>query len=397
MTLNEILLSVRDDLGETGEQMWKNMELVRWAHLAFNRHAREAYSVIAEVKTTSLPGVQEYNLPTDFGVPKDVRYHDDPLLGAVPLIYTDKQSIVTAYGTHQTVGTPYAFYTFQDKIGLYPVPNKPAVLSHKFSESCRTFVNILDADDEAFQCAFRLSIEPDPTSSSVSDDLDPCRVYVSHVSVYLRRKGLPYDGSITMRMRPMSDADDYALFSNPYPVHEVGIRPKWHHFDFTLSPIEINETITDWEMTLTADADYIAIDPVDKSGPGVQVGIDAEEIAWFQMHRHRNDIQIDYYRNTVRQITDYDEPLDLPFYPPTRYHDTIVDMTVEKALRKGQFDIPTANDYKRRTDADIKFARSQAKIKTKGDILRVPQHVRMRQNTGPYVDVVNGRFIGRAW
>ena len=396
MTLNEILESVRDDLGESGQQYWKDPELERWAYLTFNRLARRGLCVPAEVKTNSLPGVQEYQLPPGFGELMNVRYIDEPLYGAVPLVYVDKQSIVTAYGTLYTIGTPYACYTYQDKLGLYPLPHKPPVLDCSFEGKCETFTDIFDREGEGepYACRFEVSIEH---STGETGELDPCRVQVGHISVYLRRKGLPYDGSIRMRMRPVSDDEDYTVYSKWVSARDIDIRPEWLHFDFMLSPVELNETQTLWELTILADSDYHDVTVADQSGPGVQIGVTDENIAYLQMHRHRKDIEIDFYRNACPRITDADEELGLPFFPPLRYHDTAVSMIVEQALRKGQYDLPAAADYRRRNDEDIRYARSQSKIKTKGDIMRVPQDVRLRQNIGPYVDVVNGRFVGRAW
>jgi len=393
MTLNEILQSVRDELGESGEQFWKDAELVRWAHLALNRHAREALSIPTEVVTTTLSGVQEYELPEDFGELLNVRYQDDPLTGHVPLVYVDKQSILTAYGTLHSLGSPYACYIFQDKLGLYPSPRKSPTFEYKFESATtgHTFVDVL-SDDTAFSSEIELSLEDSDANVETVD-----RLYISQVGVFLRRVGRPnIAADIWMTLRPVGD-NTYTLVSKTIAASDIESVPAWYAFDFTLSPVEILSDAVTWELEIVVDEQYEEADLSEQGGPGVQVSVDDQNTAWFQLHSYRNDLQVDYYRNSVREILDHDEPLDLPFYPPARYHDTLVDMIVEKALRKGQFDLLSANDYRRRSEMDIKYARSQAKLKTQGDIMRVPQDVRLRQNIGPYVDYVSGRFVGRAW
>lgn len=396
MTLNEMLQSVRDDLGESGQHYWKNAELERYAYLVFNRLARQALCVEAEGKSNSLPGVQEYVMPRDFGELKDARYvdaiHDQP----VPLTLTDKQSIVTTFGTLQTIGTPYLFYIHQDKMGLYPIPHKPPIIDFGFTGACETFSHIYDREaSEPFTSIFEASVEY-TQAANMNDALDPCSVQIGYISVHLRRKGLPYDGVLVMRLRALAD-DGYTIYSSPKLATSIGVRPEWHHFDFMLNPIELDETATQWELTIFPDEDYLAENPAEHGGSGIEIGVDSEITPYIQMHRHRKDIEIDYYRNACPRVVDKDEELDLPFYPPLRYHDLATDMITERALRKGQYDLPAANDYKQRNDKEIRYARAQAKVKTKGDIIRVPRHVRMRQNVGPYIDVINGRIVGRAW
>lgn len=389
MTGNEILQSVDDELGESGG-LWNREEKIRWLRLALNRHAREGLSVPAEVKTSSLPGVQEYHVPNDFGELINVRYAEQEVFGLVPLVYVDKQSILSAYGILDLIGTPYACYIFQDRLGLYPVPKKEAVLSCRFEEGtiCETFANV------PFTADFSMQIEAvDPHTES--NPLNPCRVYISHVNLHLRRKGLPYPGDLNLVMTPL-DPEGYPHVSEPIPAASIAPRPEWYYFDFSLNPLELNETPTRWRFQLYGDVAYQGADPAQMGGVGVQVGND-EETPWFEMHRLKKDIQIDYYRNTCPPIVNYDEPLELPLYPPERYHPTLVTMVVEKAMRKGQYNLRAAADCKTRADADIAHARSQAHLKTRGDILRVPREVRLQQSEGPYVLYENGRYSGRAW
>ena len=153
-------------------------------------------------------------------------------------------------------------------------------------------------------------------------------------------------------------------------------------------------------MTLHVDADYRNANLGVYQGPGVQVGIDTTgggAVSWLQLHCMKNDLEIDHYRNTCPPVLNRDEELELPYYPPARYHPTIVDMVLEKAMRKGQYNMVAANDYEARSKRDIMYARAQATLKTRGDIQRVPKRARLANRRGPYVDYRNGRFVGRAF
>ena len=393
-TLNEILQSVRDELGEDGNGYWKDEELVRWAQLAFTRHAREALSVPAEVKTTTLPGVQEYELPADFGELIDVRFHDQHSTKPEPLIYVDKQTLLTAHGSIFYIGEPSECYIYQDKIGLYPVPDKSPFYERTFSGDGTLFTNILTAEAQAFENQFELDLE----------DVSEPRIEISHIGVLLKREGYPYPGDIQMWMTPETaegaSVSEWTLKSNPIPALFVNVEPEWVLFDFTNAPVTLLPNAVTWKMGIQTDADYRNADASTYQGPGVQIGIDTTGeagTAWLQLHCMKNDLEIDYYRNTCPPILNYDEELELPYYPPARYHPTIIDMVLAKAMRKGQYNLAAANDYEGRSKRDIMYARAQATLKTRGDIQRVPKRVRVSNRRGPYVDYRNGRFTGRAF
>ena len=415
MTLNEIIQAVRDELGESGGGLWKTESIIRWVHLALNRHATEALSVEAEVQTSVIGGVQEYDLPIDFGELQNVRYAEQEVFGLVPLVYVDKQSILSAYGILDIIGTPYACYTYGNKIGLYPVPDKKPVFECKFTEVCVDFADVM-TETGAYQYKFTIQITgetsqpsgtyqpsaPVPPGSTTSPAgtgtvaVDPCRVYVGQVGVYLRRIGLPYPGHIQMVLTP-PESIGFPIHSKPLPAIDITSRPEWQYFDFTLSPMELNEVLTQWTMTIRGDADYIEANAATQEGIGVQLGVDENNGAWFDLHRHQLNLHIDYYRNTCRPIADPDVQLKLPFYPEARHHPTLVKMTLDYALRQGQYDIPAANDYRASAKTEIDYARAQVSLLTRGDILRVPRDVRLSQSEGPYVLYEDGRFIGRAW
>ena len=287
MTLNEMLQSVRDDLGETGQQYWKDAELERWAYLVLNRLARQGLCVEAEVKTNSLPGVQEYNMPYDIGELKDVRYVDDRHSQPVPLTLTDKQSIVTTFGTLNTIGTPYLCYKFQDKIGLYPIPHKPPILDCSFEGTCERFAGIYDyEDDEPFDSQFEISIEPrEEAQAEMKLELDPCMAEVGHISLHLRRRGLPFDGAIRLAMSPISDSTPYTIYSAWKPARVVQVRPQWHHFDFMLSPLELDETVRHWDLRILADEGYLDESREERTGEGIQVGVNTDNIPYIQFHK----------------------------------------------------------------------------------------------------------------
>lgn len=390
-SLNGILQSVYDELGERNGY-WKEDELVRWAELAFTRHAREALSVPAEVKTTTLPGVQEYQLPPDFGELIDVRFHDQYATKPEPLIYVDKQTLLTAHGSIFYIGDPSECYIFQDKIGLYPVPDKTPFYERTFAGDGTSYRNILNEDTH--QSQFRIALE----------NVDEPRVEISHVGVYLKREGLPYPGDIQLWMTPMTaegnSVTEHTLKSHPIEAFGVNVEPEWVLFDFTNAPITLLDAAVTWIMSIQVDADYRNADRSLYQGPGVQIGVDTAgggEVAWIQLHCMKNDLEIDYYRNTCPRVLNRDEELALPFYPPARYHPTIIDLTLEKAMRKGQYNMGAANDYEARSRRDIMYARAQATLKTRGDIQRVPKSVRLANRRGPYVNYANGRFTGRAF
>ena len=391
-SLNEILQSVYDELGERNGY-WKEDELVRWAELALTRHAREALSVPAEVKTTTLPGVQEYLLPGDFGELIDVRYQDQYSTKPEPLIYVDKQTLLTAHGSIFYIGEPSECYIFQDRIGLYPVPDKSPFYERTFSGEGTTFSNIFDGGNP-YECEFGLELE----------DVDEPRIEISHIGVWLKREGQPYPGDIQMWMTPaMAEGDsvsEYTLKSHPIEAFRVNVEPEWVLFDFTESPMTLLDAPVTWTMRIQADADYRNADHGLYQGPGVQVGVDTTgggSVAWIQLHCMKNDLEIDYYRNTCPRVVNRDEELALPYYPPARYHPAIIDMVLEKAMRKGQYNMAAANDYESRSRRDIMYARAQATLKTRGDIQRVPKRARLANRRGPYVNYQNGRYTGRAF
>ena len=392
-TLNGILESIYDELGERNGH-WKEAELVRWAQLALTRHAREALSVPAEVKTTTLPGVQEYELPSDFGELIDVRYRDQYSSKPEPLIYVDKQTLLTAHGSIFYIGEPSECYIFQDKIGLYPVPDKEPFYERTFEGDGTEFTNILTDGTNGFEDEFSLALE----------DVSEPRIEISHIGVYLKREGYPYPGDIQMWMTPTTAQGDsvseYTLKSHPIPALTVNVEPEWVLFDFSSAPVTLlSETVT-WKMSFQLDADYRNAYPSTYQGPGVQIGIDTTgdtETAWLQFHCMTNDLEIDYYRNTCPPVLNHDEELGLPYYPPARYHPTIIDMVLKKAMRKGQYNMAAANDYEARSNRDIMYARAQATLKTRGDIQRVPKRVRLANRRGPYVNYQSGRFRGRAF
>lgn len=406
--------AVFDELGEPPGQYWNEAEVIRWVHLCLNRHAREGLSVEAEIKTSSIIDVQEYTLPRDFGEPKNIRYNEGGVDGLVPLEYVDKQDILTTFGDSYCFGTPYLCYIFQHKLGLYPIPNKPPLLEC-FSDECYTFTNVMKNDGNAYTALLEWVIEaesgssgdtyipaaPTPggnnTSVENNNTPDPCRVYVSHVGVFLRRRGLQYPGNIQMVLSTQNEPG-YEYCSKPIPASSFGPRPKWYYFDFSLSPIEITETEAEWCLIIRGDTEYIQADLADQKGVGVQIGVDDDEVLWYRLIEHTQDIQVDFYRNAIRKITDPDLELDLPYYPPVKCHDTIVDMVLDYALRKGQKDLIAAEDYRTRTKKDIKYTRAQAITMTRGDISRIPRNVRLSQYRGPYVvNRGSNRLEGRAW
>lgn len=394
-SLNDILQRVGDELGEQGGGYWQSEELTRWTEFALTRHAREALSVPAEVRTTTLPGVQEYQLPDDFGELIDARICTQYSETAEPLLYIDRQTLLTRQGPLVSVGDPECFYIFQDKMGLYPVPSRDPFYERFSEETTEYRVGVSNTYASTFY--------ESPHTLALANPSDGPRVEISHVGLYLKREGLPYPGQIQLWLTPMTAEGDsvsaQTLKSYPVEAVHVGVQPEWVLFDFTRAPLTLLEEPVNWQFLLYADTTYRAAMEAEFQGPGVQVGVDPSsgDAAWIQLHRMLNDLEIDYYRNTCPKVRNPDDTLDLPFYPPARYHPTIVDMVLAKAMRKGQYNMAAANDYEARAHRDIMYARAQATLRTRGDIQRVSQRTRFRHRQGFYVDYRGGKFTGRAF
>lgn len=419
MNLGQLRASVRRQLGEQRKAgTWTDEEINEWFNESQNEHAQRALSVRKTVHVSSLYGVQEYVLPDDYGELMAVRFAYQGHEGDRGLTYVTKQ-LVQDWGYGNTsYGDPEYYYYYQDSqigdiIGLFPVPNKPRIFENVFDGVCQEFIPMLTDRDARypstpteFSNAMELDIDPelDEISEIPAADLDPCIVWCGQVDLYLRRRGHPYPGNIYLtfgqqmlqsanvlqfRSKPLvfrgsELAQDVGLedgiaehISHQIPAAFIDARPNWIPFDFTQNPIEVTETPTRWKMTLRGDGDYLfplGIELEDPSyvlrnfgGEGVLVGVEESDVAYFRLNRLRNDIEVEYYRNTCEPM---EEDTDVPEVPQ-RYHHTLRKMVLEKAYLKGGYDMALAERWGSEARSEISLARTQAVIPTIGDRLEL--------------------------
>lgn len=391
---------VRSLLGDPGPYgTWDDDELNEYTQLESDRHAQEALSVEAEGVITSIYGVIDYQLPYDFGELKDLRYLSDTQEDADSLDYVNRSAILDVYGETTSLGVPFCFYRWEDTVGLYPVPNKPPILKRSFPHQRPQFYQpIVETDTGStvyYNDTLNLRIEDDPD--------DPFyRVFVSHVSVYLRRDARIIPGDLQMIFQePLESAKDTPFYRYSVPVPAANIAPvgDWYHFDFSINPIRIPAGEgREYVLSIAATPPYLEAD-WEEYGDRVEIAINTvsdgegriQNPAYFQLHQLRDDIELDYYRNTTDELTSDDDEIQLP----QRYHRTLIEMVVARALRKNSYDLVGANMYTKKTDKEISYARTQAQVKTLGPIQRVERYRRGRGRR--YMTVSGGRLIGRAW
>ena len=393
MNTGEILVAVRHALGETSEGFWKNAELLYWLNQAQNEHAQRAYSVKNVVYTTAIRGTQTYTFPVDFGELVSIRYHYDSYRDW-DLEYTSRPIIRNwgCSGTEQ--GDPIAFFREQqdayDVYGLFPIPSKPLVIENTFEGQCPAFARILDRTQtppENFVNTFRIQITPDDAEVVHGTNLDPSCVYVSHIGLYMKREGTYYPGDMWLEVQGLPSG--YTHTSATFPIEEVNARGEWIEFDFTQNPIEISPEGFEFELRILVSSEYVDADPHAYGGDGIVVGVEPDETGnaqqgtlFIEMHRHRNDIEVEYYRNSCDPLV---EMIDVPNVP-LRYHPTLVDMTLEKAYMKGGHNLQMSTQYGQKANGEMLLARAQAKVATMGS----RNFMRRPSNLQPNIEYVGG-------
>ena len=399
MNLGQLRASVRRQLGERRTGTWEDVDLNEWFNEAQNEHAQRALSVRKTVHVSSLYGIQEYALPDDFGELMAVRYAYQDYEGDRGLTYVTKQ-LVRDWSYSQTChGDPEYYYYYQDSligdiIGLFPIPDKPYVFDYVFEGNCQKWTPMLTDRDARYPTTpteFRNDIELEivPEADEVGDipatDLDPCLVWCGQVDLYLRRRGHPYPGHIYLSFGQKMTEDTEDVFvdgigshiSHQIPAAYIDARPNWIPFDFTQNPIEVSEIATRWQMELKGDGDYLFPSGIELEDPafvlkqyrgeGVLVGVGDNDVAYIRFNRLRNDIEVEYYRNTCDRM---EEDTDVPEVPQ-RYHHTLRKMVLEKAYLKGGYDMRLAERWGAEARSEISLARTQAVIPTMGDRLEI--------------------------
>ena len=170
------------------------------------------------------------------------------------------------------------FYRWEDSIGLYPVPNKPAILErvfpHQRPEHYVPIVEIGDGGSTYFN---------DRLSMNLDDDTeDPIyRIFISHASVYLRRSGLNMPGELTLLIQdplesPQGSDYYYQRYSQPIPASLIGPIGNWYHFDFSHNPIKVEAgQPKEFVLSITVDPAYLATDS-ETYGERIELGVDKQ-------------------------------------------------------------------------------------------------------------------------
>lgn len=366
---------VRHNLGESRDGTWVDETLNYFTDESCSEHAQRAYSVKAIRFASSIMHVQDYEFSPDFGELCSIRYFDTNGDDR-ELAYVNK-SVLRDLGYRGTeLGRPIAYYREQhgrDRFGLFPIPEKKVIFEHKFEGRCEDFTPIIVQNDrgaqQAFSNDFNLQIVEDDEEVT-NGDLDPDCVYVSQIGVYLRRKGRYYPGNIKMTMLKSPHDENYLHESIEISAESINTRPEWVVFDFTHNPIEINPDSQDWTMYIQGTPEYYEADPREFGGEGVMIGVDTSEgqnNAYLQMHRLRNDIEVEYYRNKCDPLLNDGQMLEVP----QRYHHTIVKMVTSKSYAKGNYNMTAANYWRELADQEIELARTQAIIPTLGKRLEI--------------------------
>ncbi|MCY3739899.1 MAG: hypothetical protein OXH00_02645 [Candidatus Poribacteria bacterium] len=369
-TRGEIRQGVRYHLGERTPGTWQDDEINYFIQESGNEHAKRAYSVKTIIYTSTLQNVRDYAFPPNFGDLLSVRYRDETISDEWGLIYVDKDVLRDWSYTGTENGDPYYYYREQDSFGLFPVPNKLLVVEYKFENDCPGFTEIFDRESmTGFSQDLTLEVVADttePTEMEVRDtDLDPRCVWGGVVSLYLRRSGTYFPGKLWLSFTNLTGEHQFVHTSGELSADSINSRPEWVHFDFTQNPIEINSTEQTYRMRLHVDNDYQAAEPRSYGGSGILVGtqvVEGTPQAFFQIHRLRHDLEVEYYRNTCDVMTDDEDVINIP----DRYTETIVHMTLEKCYLKDGYDPRLAAYWQAKAEMEIKEAKAQAVIPTLG-------------------------------
>ena len=369
-TRGEIRQGVRHYLGERIPGVWQDDEINYFIQESGNEHAKRAYSVKTIIYTSTIQNVRDYAFPPNFGDLLSVRYRDECIRDEWELEYIAKDVLRDTFSVGTDLGDPYYYYREQDSFGLCPVPNKPLVIEHTFENDCPGFTEIFDREtSRGFSQGISLEIVPDETTEPIEmeirdSDLDPRCVWVEHVSLYLRRSGAHLPGKLWLSFTNLSDEHQFVHTSRELFADSINSFPEWVHFDFTPNPIEVNSTQQIYKMELHVDSDYRAVEPRSYGGSGVLIGVDAADppYAFFQMHRLRHDLEVEYYRNVCDVMEDDDDVINIP----DRYTETIVHMTLEKCYLKNAYNTQLAAYWGAKADAEIKEAKASAVVPTLG-------------------------------
>ena len=363
-TRGVIRSQVRHHLGEMRSGTWTDETLNYFIEESCDEHSQRAYSNKVIRFTSSIRHVQDYKFFPDFGELCSIRFYDEDG-GDRELDYVTR-SVLRDWGYRGTeLGRACCFYREQDSFGLFPIPEKKVLMTCTFEGDCPNFTPIITNREASPIEMFRNDISLQIVNDEVVENggLDPSCVYIGLIGVYLRRKGTYYPGELSMSMQGSPEDEHYVQTSGAIRADTINARPDWVAFDFTHNPIEVNESDQDYILRLFGDAQYQDANPAEYGGSGVEIGTDPDtNILYFEMHRLRNDIEVEYYRNKCDPLLHDDQKLEIP----QRYHHTIVKMTVSKAYARNNYNLPAAREWEDKANKDIKLAKAQAIIPTLG-------------------------------
>ena len=382
MTRGELRQIVRFKLGESRPGSWSDEEINFYIQESCDRHAREGLSVEGLLVATSLPGVAEYEMADDYGEILSVRYQNEGEDGPKKIGRAIRDNALDwqAYGGTQEKWVD-RYYLYDRSVGFYPLPSKPALFSHIFTGTCQKFVDVVNRETELpFSNTFRFELAL--VDADDVEELYPCNVYVSHIGLYLRRDALPYPGNLHLDVRKTEGVDIFTHESFPIRANAIAQRPDWYNFDFSQNPIEIVDEVIGYTLTIRGDDRYSEVSPSVRDGKGIQVGVaeqeDGTDVMYFQAHRLKNDIEVDYFRQSCNPIEHDDDPLEVPHV----YYPHLENMTLEQCWSKRRIDMVTADRYGTKAAGQILEARTHAKQKTQDP---VPMHEnRYRRHNSDY-------------
>ena len=368
MTRGEIRRLIRYRLGEATDGTWSDEELNAYIWLACNRHAQEAWSVPAEKRTTSIYGKPEYELPLDYGELNAVRYTDT--IDTYGLWYIEKTKLIEWGYNLTSIGDPFFYYYFNNMISLFPIPRKSPVLMYtpedakeQDADQVVTWRQAWDGTDELVAYVdWDLEKDPDDTRTVENEnELYPQVFYISHVEITLRRHGPSLPGRFWLGVTP-PDCPEVISYSNDATVMA---QPTCIVFDFSDNPIEIFPETQRFKLTFHTDDEYKAYLNSSPNCNGIEVvgdSYDPNPVPFFQLHEQRKDIQIDYYKNEVKEPETDSEHVEVP----NRYREHIMNLVLEMAYDKDGINMNLALKYRADAMKQMMIAKNQEKQKVRG-------------------------------
>ena len=372
MTRGEMRRLMRNKLGERTSGYWQDAVLNDIIQQAADRHAREGLSVERSRHADSIPGVQEYDFPSNYGQLIAVRYNDESYgYEGDQLTLVDKSAILDSGYNYNFLGYPQYYYVFDDGFGLFPVPNKPPIFDFSFTGRCPGFTPPQNPEiNHIYRTTINLDIDPE------DDDDEDCFVFVSNVGLYLRRVGIPRTGELYLNINEVNDDGTFTHITNSAPVftEDISTRPNWYTFDFSNAPLELRSSVKSYDFLLFADQDYGQAIARSPAGTGINIGTQTQtlddgttrEEAFFQLHRFRDDIEIDYWaHDTTKMATDDDSPEQ-----QERFHEDIFEIALADAWTVGGRNMRLAEYHESRAIDRINQSRTNQLKKAHGRRIR---------------------------